>query len=130
MGLTESILPCRKCGSIDYNFWDGRGTQADLVCKKCGNEESMQVYDRFEYGDERKHSPLDPVTLMNRTDIIEAINVTLVKRWNERVVDIVDKRLAVLETERNNRRMEVSSVRWRGIIMRSIVRIVLKKNSV
>jgi uncharacterized Zn finger protein len=39
--MTDKLLPCRKCGELDYEMWDGKGTQADLNCESCGQGENV-----------------------------------------------------------------------------------------
>lgn len=82
----SELLACRKCGAIDYTFWSGAGTQADLVCNSCGMEENVQCSDVFDYGDPRRHAPLDPKTYMNPQDVIDAVNKHLTNEWNQRSI--------------------------------------------
>ena len=81
------IKPCRKCGKKDVDMWDGRGTQAHLDCNNCGQGESVQVCDLFDYGDERRHADWIDDNYTNREDIIQVAKTYLIKEWNIRACE-------------------------------------------
>ncbi len=82
----NELKPCRKCGELDYEFLEGKGTQADLVCNNCGMEETVQVCDVFDYGDPRRHAPFIDKEYNNSKEIIDAVNEFLIREWNTRAI--------------------------------------------
>jgi hypothetical protein len=64
-------------------MWDGMGTQADLSCDKCGQEEGIQVSDLFDYDDPRRHS-FDMAKLSYPADVVILAKIELINEWNKR----------------------------------------------
>jgi hypothetical protein len=80
-----TILPCRKCGAYDPVFWEGKGTQADLCCKECGEEENIQVTDILTYEERYSgNADFNHNTLKYPQWVIDKVNEELVKEWNAR----------------------------------------------
>lgn len=79
------ILPCRKCGSNDVDEWDGRGTQAEMLCKECGSEEGVQVSDILEQAERfAPENSFDMNSLRYPENIIAKAKAELVREWNRR----------------------------------------------
>lgn len=82
----NELKPCRKCGELDYEFWDGYGTQAYLLCINCGSSEDIQVSDLYTI-EERVAGVCDfepAPSYMNKKEVIEKVNAELIKEWNTR----------------------------------------------
>ncbi len=81
--LTEKeLLPCRKCGKLDYDFWDGKGTQAYLSCNECGQEEGIQVTDLYDNVNE--WPKFCQRTISYPLPAINKANSALIIEWNKR----------------------------------------------
>lgn len=86
--MQNSLLPCRKCGESDYDMWGGRGTQAEMSCNSCGQSESIQVSDLFEY-EERfgGNFDFDMNTLRYPEHAVDRAKKALIEEWNTRAPD-------------------------------------------
>lgn len=79
------LLPCRKCGSTNISLWDGLGTQAEMSCEECGEEEGIQVTDILSY--EERFAPGNEFSMEKLSypqSIVEKAKKELVKEWNTR----------------------------------------------
>ena len=85
MADMKELLPCRKCGASDFDLWNGLGTQAEMYCNQCGEDESIQVSDLFEY-EERYSGNFDfnMETLSYPQHAIDRANAALIEEWNTR----------------------------------------------
>jgi len=86
MAVVE-LLPCRKCGQSDFDWWEGQGTQAWLYCKSCNQGEDIQVVDVLEYeerySEDGAHDFIEE-TLSYPQIVIDKVNIELIKEWNKR----------------------------------------------
>lgn len=83
-GDIVELKPCRKCGVLDFELWDGRGTQAYLICNECGQEEGVQVVDLF---DQDERPAWDDKLLCYPPHAVKRANEHLVEEWNTRTPD-------------------------------------------
>ena len=90
----DKLLPCRKCGKLDYDFWDGKGTQAYLTCNECGQEEGVQVTDLYDSVNEWPR--FCQRTVSYPAYAVEKANQALIKEWNTRTDTSKDKLIAAL----------------------------------
>lgn len=75
------LLPCPFDGSNDIIMWGGYGTQAEVYCKECGVEKSVQVSDLFEY---YERPEFDMHTASYSEDVVKKVKIYLAEVWNTR----------------------------------------------
>lgn len=117
------ILPCRKCGSMDIDFWHGLGTQAEMSCNDCGSDESIQVTDVLDY--DVRYAPGNEFS-MEKTcyppAIVDIAKAELIKEWNIRVGDcaniteeLIEKVAIAICPWDNSKKHNVSpEILWQG----------------
>lgn len=94
---SEGLLPCRKCGNLDYDFWDGKGTQAYLNCKSCGQEEGIQVTDLYDSVNDWPR--FNQRTISYPAYAVEKANQALIDEWNARAISKKEAKLTAIVKE-------------------------------
>lgn len=79
----DEILPCRKCGELDYEMWDGTGLWiAGLYCNNCDSQEEIELS-----GSIRSYEGVcvfDRKTQSHPKQAIARYKSALIKEWNRR----------------------------------------------
>jgi hypothetical protein len=86
----EKILPCRKCGSIEYTYddYNGVSSEATLHCNICNNHESVQICDVLQYNERytgNANWQCDKTSIYGKKALKKVKNY-LIEEWNKRVL--------------------------------------------